>query len=282
MHNLNLTPLFNPFASKESEELQFETFNFSAGEVHIKITPPARPLTHVNLSTRLNTSNCILRLLLAHNALLNLGAQSIYLHIPYLPYARQDRLVQPGEPLSIKVIAQLLNALPNTKISAYDVHSDVTTALLNNFTNYSNHSFVTKVLATLSPNITLVATDAGAYKKIFALAQNLKLTNPIISCTKARDAATGQIKNLDICSPSLQGSPCLIIDDICDGGTTFIQVAQALQNKNAGAIYLAVSHGIFSKGIQVLQPYVQHIYTTNSYTQHTSPLVTQYNIAELL
>ena len=58
---------------------------------------------------------------------------------------------------------------------------------------------------------------------------------------------------------------CLIIDDICDGGGTFIGLAKELKQKNAGDLYLAVSHGIFSKGLEALNTYFTKLYTTDSF-----------------
>ncbi|MAX71916.1 MAG: hypothetical protein CMC76_12600 [Flavobacteriaceae bacterium] len=63
----------------------------------------------------------------------------------------------------------------------------------------------------------------------------------------------------------LQGKDCLIVDDICDGGGTFIGLAKELKKHNAGNLYLAVSHGIFSKGLEELNQYFTKIFTTDSF-----------------
>ena len=57
----------------------------------------------------------------------------------------------------------------------------------------------------------------------------------------------------------------MIVDDICDGGRTFTGIAKALKNKNAGNIYLAVSHGIFSDGFEKFIGLIDGIFTTNSF-----------------
>jgi ribose-phosphate pyrophosphokinase len=63
----------------------------------------------------------------------------------------------------------------------------------------------------------------------------------------------------------LQGKDCLIVDDICDGGGTFIGLAKELKKHNAGNLYLSVSHGIFSKGLKELNQYFTNIFTTDSF-----------------
>ena len=150
-----------------------------------------------------------------------------------------------------------------TKISVYDVHSEVSLALINNSEVISNHNFVTEVLKD-DIEYYIVSPDAGAYKKIFKLCQHLEYQNEIIMCNKLRDVSNGVIRSLTVSHKDLQMKNCYIIDDICDGGNTFIQLAYELQRRNAGKIYLIVSHGIFSKGIDSLEN-INHIYTTNAF-----------------
>jgi len=59
----------------------------------------------------------------------------------------------------------------------------------------------------------------------------------------------------------------LIVDDICDGGGTFLGLAEELKECNSGDLYLAVSHGIFSKGSQTLLDNFKSIYSTDSFGQ---------------
>lgn len=71
----------------------------------------------------------------------------------------------------------------------------------------------------------------------------------------------------------------LIVDDICDGGGTFIGLAEELKRKNAGKIYLAVSHGIFSKGIDKLD-FLAHVYATDAYNTQAHELLTQISLGD--
>jgi ribose-phosphate pyrophosphokinase len=73
----------------------------------------------------------------------------------------------------------------------------------------------------------------------------------------------------------------VIIDDICDGGRTFVELAKAIKDGRPTAkIYLVVTHGIFSAGYDQLGEYFEKIYTTNSYKDIATDqsLVTQFNV----
>jgi len=74
----------------------------------------------------------------------------------------------------------------------------------------------------------------------------------------------------------------LIVDDICDGGGTFLGLAKELKSKNAGKLYLAISHGIFSKGFESLAKDFQKIFTTDSFKTIENKAVVQINLEELL
>ena len=76
----------------------------------------------------------------------------------------------------------------------------------------------------------------------------------------------------------LKGCDCLIVDDICDGGGTFIGLANELKNKNAGKLYLAVSHGIFSRGFDDLEKCFTKIFTTDSIKKPEHNSLTQIKI----
>jgi ribose-phosphate pyrophosphokinase len=88
-----------------------------------------------------------------------------------------------------------------------------------------------------------------------------------VTCRKNRNESTAEITGVsDDDFVDLGGNDCLIVDDICDGGFTFVKLAEALKNKNAGNVYLAVSHAILSKGAhQLLNNGIDHIYCTDGY-----------------
>lgn len=264
-------------SSDDYSLVHFEQFKFSGGEIHIKINPEEiRGSLHI--STRLNTSDDIMQLLLAVDSLRRLNVKDISLYIPYLPYARQDRVMVSGEPLSLRVMADLINGCGFTKVNVLDVHSDVATALINNCEVINNHLHVLTILAHKKDYL-LVSPDAGAAKKIFKLAKYLEYQNEIIVCEKIRDVQTGDIIRTKVDCNDLEGKNCYIVDDICDGGATFIAIAKELKLKNCGKLFLIVTHGIFSKGTEELQRYFHKIYTTNSIVEdYNSSIIQSYPV----
>ena len=124
----------------------------------------------------------------------------------------------------------------------------------------------------------LVAPHAGANKKINKLFTETQGFANVIKCDKVRDTKTGALSGFEVFADDLGGKPCMIVDDICDGGRTFIGVAEALKQKNAGDIYLFVTHGIFSQGLDGLSQVFKRIFTTNSIKEIEHPSVMQIKI----
>ena len=258
---LNLDPLFQPFGAQNL--IQFDSFTFSGGEPHIKILSVIKPNESVLITTRINSFNDLGLLMLAVDALKRLDVNIIQLFMPYMPGARQDRVMVSGEPLSVKVYANLINELEFDSVTIFDPHSDVSPALINNCKVLTNHEFIRLVIENISSEVVLIAPDGGALKKIYKVSEYLGGLK-VVECSKKRNVKTGQLDGFKVYEEDLLEKPCLIVDDICDGGGTFIGLAKALKAKNAGQLFLAVSHGIFSKGLNELKQHFVEIYTTDS------------------
>lgn len=275
---LHLDQNFKPLAG---EEIQFESFMFSGGEPHIKINPDFNRTKLVTITHRLNSFNDLGLLCLATDALQRMGAKLNTLVIPYFPAARQDRVMIPGEPLSVKVYADIINALHFQKVIVFDAHSEVTPALLNNCEVITNHSFIQNVISKIGKEVILISPDGGALKKIYKVSEFLGGI-PVVECSKSRDVKTGKLTGFKVYEDDLNGKACLIVDDICDGGGTFMGLAQELKNKNAGPLYLAVSHGIFNKGFEALNLNFENIFTTNSFKELSDKQLIQIDLKDLL
>jgi ribose-phosphate pyrophosphokinase len=258
---LNLDPKFKPFTTEE--EIIFQNFTFSGGEPHIKIDPNFDVNQKITITHRLNSFNDLGLLCIAVDALRRMDVKDIELFIPYFPAARQDRVMIKGEPLSVKVYADIINSMQFNKVYVFDAHSEVTAALINNCDVIPNHIFIEMVIKAIGNNVKLISPDGGALKKIYKVSEFLGGVE-VVECSKSRDVKTGRLSGFKVYNDDLQGADCLIVDDICDGGGTFVGLAEELKNKNAGKLYLAVSHGIFNKGFEVLDCF-EKIFTTNSF-----------------
>lgn len=226
----------------------YETFVFSGGEVHVRVNKKSSKIV-----ADIKDSEDIMRLLMLAEALKPIDYLTI--EIPYFPYARQDRICNDGEAFSLKVMSNLINSIKADKVIIYDPHSDVTPALINNVEIVHQHEIIPP---SILKGKTIVCPDAGAEKKI------LKLKRPYIMATKVRDVSTGDIIATKVYSDSLTDHTCIIIDDICDGGRTFIELAKVLKAKGAKSVELYVTHGIFSKGLNVFTGLIDKIYHYNN------------------
>ena len=259
---LNLDPQFSPYPHEAA--LAFELFSFPGGEPHIKIKDDSGTETEVTITQRVDSFNKLSEILLAADALTRMGFEKINLTIPYFPAARQDRVMVKGEPLTVKIYADLINGCHFHRVTIFDPHSEVTPALLHRCEVVDNTHFINRVVQKIDEDLFLVSPDGGALKKIYKVATHLK-NYEVVECSKSRDVATGQIKDFKVYAEDLQCKACLIVDDICDGGGTFLGLAKALKAQNAGKLYLAVSHGIFSKGFDDLNAVYHKIFTTDSF-----------------
>lgn len=261
----------SPGFSVEENVLDIRSFTFSGGEVHVVIEDFLSS-SSVRINARCNNSDDFMRIAMIVDALRGVGASNIELFMPYLPYARQDRRMVYGEPHSLKVFGSMLNALKLSAVYVYDVHSDVANGIIDNLHCIDNVVTVNDYACMLG-QYTLVCPDAGAYKKIYKLAPFLGYKGEIVIANKVRDVTNGRILRTDVYG-DVSGKNCLIVDDICDGGATFLGLAEELKKKGAGDLHLFVSHGIFSKGTESLLSYYKTIATTNSIREYTEGVIT--------
>jgi ribose-phosphate pyrophosphokinase len=257
-------------------KIEYTSFVFSGGEVQPRITNPNQILDagKIRITAFLTNSEKFFELSLLVDAIRRINHKiSIYLVCPYFPYARQDRSMVSGESLGAKVSANFLNTLKFDSVEVWDAHSDVSLALIENVTNIGPEDFLGELLAGNQKDYVLVSPDAGAMKKVDKVAKRFGLTT--LSGIKHRDPATGNITGTSIqIPPEHYRKTFLIVDDICDGGRTFTELAKAIDFEvNAFSnsdftpkIELYVTHGIFSKGLDVLADAgIWQIYTPNPF-----------------
>lgn len=186
------------------------------------------------------------------------------LHLPYLPYARADRRFVYGDCEGLASFAWLLNQLGYDKVLAYDVHSKVAFQVIPNLQEESIRTFVESAIkqAGGKRGLTIILPDKGAERYRPLLAE-LKIKNIAVG-GKVRDPGTGQLSGFTF--PPVRVKRGLILDDICDGGGTFIGLAQEIKKTNPKAeLFLYTTHGIYSKGIDELKKYFKQVLSTASF-----------------
>ncbi len=190
-----------------------------------------------------------------------------------------------GEAFSLKVFAGLINGLGFETVTVLDPHSDVVGALIERLVVISQVQIVNQwpelVARLRAPDVTLVSPDAGAGKKTSAVAGYLGHRD-YVRADKKRDLETGKLTGTVVYADSLAGLTAAIVDDCGDGCGTFIPLAAALKAKGAAKVLLYVTHGILSKGADVLfNGGIDEVYVTNSFRIDFDPRVNVFDIARL-
>ena len=263
----------------ENSDIKYKVSKYPDGQQSITLDLPDTDLHEkitVSITSRLNSFRDLEVIIAANQALREFSyVENVKLNVPYFLGARSDRKFEAGTSNYLKtVICPIINSQNFSRVTVLDPHSDVLEACLNNYHKHNNHRLVKDALSKIDnrdgaqDRICLVSPDAGAYKKIFDVAKEFNIDR-IITASKVRDIKTGKILRTEI--PTLDQHADLkyvIIDDICDGGRTFIELAKAIKGSRPSAkVYLVVTHGIFSAGFAELTQYFEGIYTTNSYRE---------------
>lgn len=277
--------MFNIFKVDECgtiRPLTFKEFIFPAGEVSVKLNAhnynyQALNFPH-NILARIQSSDDLIKLAMLKDALQRFDNREVNLFLPYVPYARQDRVCDKGEAFSVMVFAKMIAGMGFNRVTIVDPHSEATPAafeaagirlnvikqidILNHFIN-----FIPVLIRS-----TLVSPDAGSNKKTAEAAGWLQHRN-FIRADKLRDLSNGEIKEIVVYSDDINGRDVVILDDICEKGGTFIGLAKVLKAKGAGRIILYVTHGVFGGKTaydgtvikNLLANGIDEIWTTNSY-----------------
>lgn len=174
------------------------------------------------------------------------GNPLVTLHVDYLPYARQDKRIHNNSTFALRTFARLINAMEFEEVRCFDPHSEVAGQLIRNFKAFYPTGKILEIF-TQTKSTLVCYPDKGAFAKY---APYLDL--PWIVGAKVRNQETGEITHYEIGPTSVKGENILIVDDICDGGATFILLAKKLYDAGASDVNLFVSHGIFSKGKDIL------------------------------
>jgi len=220
--------------------LESEPNNFPAGEQHVQLSK--------RILWKYKSDDELLQLVTLANEY-----EIEVLDVPYFPHSRMDRSV--GNSLNtLKSVCNIINSTCIKRIRTLDIHSTVTSDLLS--AELENEMPVWD-----TENCYTVAPDAGCITAG-------RIENPDFIFSKTRDPISGNVTGLKCkLEPSamFNESPIVVIDDICDGGRTFVEIAKKLRDMGyKNELRLMVSHGIFSKGKEELSKYYNIIEARNT------------------
>lgn len=248
-----------------------KVWKFLAGEVGVThFVKENQKIFHLFLQS--GESDQIMKVLLQANAIKHqVSDAKIHLVAPYVPYGRQDRVSAPGTSFSLEVFAQVIGTAGFESITVVDPHSPVTIEQLKKYipivNSYKACEFVDDRITSYIPweewtDVVVLAPDKGAVQRARECALRLGIGETHFA-EKKRDPATGEILGIE--APTIKPNHhVLIIDDICDGGRTFIELAKEIEGKCASKT-LFVTHGIFSKGYWAVADHFDGVWGTDSF-----------------
>lgn len=182
--------------------------------------------------------------------------------ISYLMGMRMDRVMDFNRPFTLKIVTDILKSSKARSFDVLEPHSGRTI----NFLGIAHEPTINSIVPNEFSRYQLVFPDAGAkerYESLFYWG----LDTDTIFCSKVRDVKTGKILHIQVDNPEkLSNRPMLIVDDLCDGGGTFIRIAEAIRAiKPDAELNIKVVHMVNPKGIENLSKNFDHVWFTNSY-----------------
>lgn len=220
---------------------------FADGEIFTKSLKSIRgSKAFVIQSTSGDVNENIMELLIFIDALKRSSAKEIIAVIPYFGYARQDRTADPRDPITSKLIANLLSAAGATRIVTMELHRKQVQGF---FDIPLDHVEALPILADyfekkgfLQDENTVVAPDVGSVKRARELAKWLEIPLAIIEKRKNEDGE----HNVENIIGDVRGKKVIIIDDMINTAKTIEMAADALMENGATEIYCCATHAIFS------------------------------------
>ena len=250
------------------EVVPVKVSKFPAGELYVKVENIENvvfPHKRCSITFKFEGSDSMMELALLVNALREACSDvQITLYCAYFPAARQDRVVGAGEAFGLRVYADMIRSMGFKKIITNDLHSDVLLGMMppgfiedkKQHDLWYSEGFYGKFC--------IVAPDAGAAKKAQKLADKLGVECYVASKQRKADGNVEVVFTHDLSSYS----DVYVVDDICDGGATFIALAEAISRNHSDGVafrlHLRVTHGIFSNGKDELYRWYSTIKAVNN------------------
>ena len=224
---------------------QADASRFPDGEIKIKIEESVRGEdVFIIQSTCPPTNEYLMELLIMIDALKRASAERITAVIPYYGYARQERKTQPREPITAKLVANLLVSAGANRVLTMDLHAgqiqgffDIPVDQLEAVSILSNY-FKEKDL----DKVVVVSPDVGGTARAREFSGHLK--KRIVIIDKYR-SSFDDVEIMHIVG-RIKGKTAIVVDDIIDTAASVIKGSQALLNAGAEEVYICATHPVFT------------------------------------
>lgn len=233
-------------ASAMKRELSKVTIrNFSDGEIWVKYEENVRGVDLYIVQSTYAPSDNILELLMLIDAAKRASARRITAVIPYFGYARQDRKDQPRVAITAKLVANLLVEAGANRVITMDLH---TPQLQGFFDIPLDHLYASSVTVPLLKrlqltNLAVAAPDVGGVKTARSYAKLVGDADLVVVDKRRPKHNVAEVMNI---IGEVDGKNVIIIDDLIDTGSTFVQCAEALKKQGANRIVGVCTHPVFS------------------------------------
>ncbi|UAT42741.1 ribose-phosphate pyrophosphokinase [Anaplasmataceae bacterium AB001_6] len=220
---------------------------FADGENYTRLDDQFVYNEDVTLLETLSNDSAVINLMLMIDAVSRLRPRSLNIFIPYMGYARQDRVNASGEAISVAVLFRMLSEYyPVRNFNFIDIHNPNSLTILRNCqVNNLNLSelFIKEIRKSIGKDGVVVAPDFGSIKRSRDLAKQLSF--PVALIEKQRDLSSGDVDMISI-RGDIKGRNCIIYDDMVDSAGTLCKAADMLKKNGAKKIFACLTHGIFS------------------------------------
>lgn len=239
-------PLAQAIADKVEISLgKGEVVRFSDGEVTVRIEESVRGAdVFIIQSTSQPANENLMELLVMIDALKRASAKRITAVIPYYGYARQDRKTRPRDPITAKLVANLLTVAGANRILSIDLHAG---AIQGFFDIPVDHMTAVPILAEHfagrdTSDMVVVSPDMGGVTRARDMAQRLGVPIAIIDKRRPRPNVA-EVMNI---IGDIKGKRAILVDDIIDTAGTITLGAQALLDRGAKEVFACCTHPVFS------------------------------------
>lgn len=225
---------------------EMEINHFADGEIYVRSDISVRNKDVILVqSTSKPVNENLMELLIAIDSVKRGSAKSITAFIPYFGYARQDRKVKGREPISSKLIADLLATAGATRISLTDIHSEQIQGFFDipvDTLRASQIMLCHLLLEYDKKKLVIVSPDYGGVKRARRIAESLNLPLAIIDKRRPKPNVAESITVLG----DVKDKVCVIVDDMIDTGGTVISGSKLLKLEGASKTIVMATHGLFN------------------------------------
>lgn len=222
-----------------------EIGKFSDGEINVTLPKTVRGKdVFIVQSTSAPVNDNLMELLIMIDACKRASAGRITAVMPYFGYARQDRKARPRDPITAKLVADMLTSAGADRVLTIDLHA----AQIQGFFNIPvDHLYGAPLLARyyknkMDENWVVVSPDVGSVGRARNFASRVNATLAIVD--KRRPKANA-IEVMNVIG-DVKGKTCLVVDDMVDTAGTLCQGAEALIKNGAKEVYACCTHGVLS------------------------------------